>query len=143
MDKYRDEICHFKRALQDVPYCWKKIKHLQQDLEYLEYELTGLARHGTALTPEQERSLLPMPRYSSGRSLVDRIFEVDTVKAEIDFYRKQILKCETIERLSLEEKNLLLELFVFRTNQWSLAAELGISRQALNKRANQLIKKCL
>ena len=140
---YKDEICHFKRALQDASYCCKAIMRLNTDLDYKEHELTGLARHGTDLTPEQEKSSLPMPHYRSSRSLVDRIFEIDALKAEIEYYQKCILKCETIERLEPEDKDLLIKVFIFRVNRWDLAAELGITRQGLDKRLNQLIKRCL
>ncbi len=140
---YKDEICHFKRTLQDASYCCKAIIRLNEDLAYKEHELTGLARHGTDLTPEQEKSPLPMPHYRSSRSLVDRIFELDAIKTEIDYYRLHILECETIERLAQEDKDLLIRIFVFRENRWDIATELGISRQGLDKRVNQLIKKCL
>ncbi len=143
MNYIKDEIFHFKIALQDVRYCWKKIVYLTQDLEYMEYELTGLARHSTPLTPEQEKSPLPMPRYNSGRSWADRIFEIDALKAEIEFYRKKILECETIERLSQDEKDILLDAFVFRVNRWDLAEKLDLCRSGLDKRINSIIKKCL
>lgn len=144
MDKeLRDEVNHFKNALKDVPYFWRKIRNLGLDLDYMEYEMTGLSHYGVTLTKEQERSPLPMPHYTSSRSLVDRIFEVDKIKDEIEFCRKQILQCEAIERLSQEEKKILLDVFVFKVNQWDMAASLGISRQGLNRRINSMIKKCL
>ena len=139
----RDDVWHFRRALQDVSYCCKALIRLNEELEYKEYEMTGLAHHGVDLTPEQEKSPLPMPKYIGGRSLVDRIFETDLLKEEIDFYRRSILQCETIERLSQKEKDILLEAFVFRVSMWDLAEKLGLSRSGLDKRINSIIKKCL
>ncbi len=57
--KRKDDLHHLKNALRDAPYCCKKIIYLNQEIERMEYELTGMARHSIPMTKEQERSALP------------------------------------------------------------------------------------
>ncbi len=140
---HRDEICHFKRALEDVPYYWKKIVRLHEKIDHVRYEMTGLARHGIDLTPEQEKSSLPMPRYSSHRSLGDWIDELEELRQEQEGYRKRILACETIERLPQREKDLLIDAYIFHINRWDLAEKHGLTRQGLNWRLYTILKKCI
>ncbi|MDE5758266.1 MAG: hypothetical protein K2H85_06595 [Allobaculum sp.] len=139
----RDEIYHFRRALEDVPYYWKKIVLLHEKIDSIRYEMTGLARHGITLTPEQEKSSLPMPRYSSHRSLEEWIDELEELRAEQDDYRKRILACETIERLQAREKDLLIDAFIFHVNRWDLAEKHGLTPRGLNKRLHMILKKCI
>lgn len=56
---YSDAI----RELRGARYCNRQLIRINQDLEVLRHQQTGLARSGPDLTPEQARSSLPMPHY--------------------------------------------------------------------------------
>ncbi len=142
-EELKEEINHFKRALEDVPYCCKKIMQLNQLIDYKRHEMTGLARHGVELTPEQELSPLSMPKYKSSKTLVDRIDEVDELEKKIDFYRKKILDCSSIDRLDSPERELLLDACVFQVNRYELMKKHFFSRGGLQKKINSIVKKCL
>ena len=140
----KDEIYHFRRALEDASYYSKKIMGLNQKIDYIKYEMTGLARHSTLMSIEQENSLLPLPRYSgSGRSYEDRLDQIDSINQQIERYRERILECETIERLNQEEKGILLDAFVFHKSRWDLAEKFNLCRSGLQQKINSIIKKCL
>ena len=56
---YEDLISEFKT----VRYCCHRLIEINEELEVLNHQKTGLARSGPDLTPEQIRSPLPMPHY--------------------------------------------------------------------------------
>ncbi len=140
---HKDEICHFRRALEDVPYCWKKIVQLHQKIDYKRHEMSGLARRGVDLTPEQEKSTLAMPRYRKTPTLSEQIDELIELLTEQEEYQKRILACEVIEKLPQREKDLLIEAYVFHTDRWTLAEKTGFTRQGLNKHLHSIIKKII
>ena len=136
----KDEIEHFKRMLRDVPWHSSKIRSLQEDIEYQKYQLTGLASSSIPMTSEQEKSLLPMPHYSGGgKSLTERLYEIDQLKEQQEEHRRRIMECRAVEWLKWEHQLILLRVFILRENQDDLAAELNISRYALKRRIDQLI----
>ncbi len=142
-EELKEEINHFKRALEDVPYCCKKIMQLNQLIDYKRHEMTGLARHGVELTPEQELSPLSMPKYKSNKTLIDRFDEVDELEREMNYYRKKIMDCASVDKLEPHERELLLNIYFFHLNQWDLCAEFDLSRGGLQKRITAIINKCL
>lgn len=140
----KEELAHFKRCLSDASYCCAKIIQLNQQLELAEHEMTGLARHSIPMTKEQENSPLPLPKYQGGgMSIVERIFECDKIKAEIEYYRKRILECRPIDWLADEERDLLVDVFIFRKNRWEIASELELSRKGLDKRVDAILRSFL
>ena len=142
--KKKDDLHHLKNALRDAPYCCKKIIYLNQEIERMEYELTGMARHSIPMTKEQERSALPMPRFhGGGMSLVERIAEIDAVKDERSYYEKRLRECSVIEWLDSEQQELIFKVFFLKMNQWDLSADLGITRRALISRVDTILKSVL
>ena len=139
----KEEIAHFKRVLEDVPFCCKKIIELNQEIDYKRHQMTGLARHGVDLTPEQERSSLSMPRYRSNKTLVDRMDEIDNLQDEIEYYRRYIYECALVDQLEFEERELLLDVYLFNKSRWDLAEKYFYSRRGLQKKIDSIVKKCL
>lgn len=140
----KDDIEHFKRQLRDVPWHSSKIRALNDDIEYAEYELTGLARHSIPMTKEQEKSPLPLPHFSGGgRSFTERLYEVDKLKDERDEHVKRIMECRAIEWLAWEQQEILIRAFILRENLYDLAADLNISYSALRRRIDGLIESIL
>ena len=142
--KRKDDLHHLKNVLRDAPYCCKKIIYLNQEIERMEYELTGMARHSIPMTKEQERSALPMPRFhGGGMTLVERIAEIDAVKDERSYYEKRLRECSVIEWLDPEQQELIFKVFFLKMNQWDLSADLGITRRALISRVDTILKSVL
>lgn len=139
----REEIAHFKRVLEDVPFCCKKIIELNQEIDYKRHQMTGLARYGVDLTPEQERSSLSMPRYKRTKTLEDRIDQIDELEKEIEYYRRYIYECSLVDQLEPEERELLLDVYLFNENRWDLAEKYFYSRRGLQKKIDSIVKKCL
>ena len=137
----KDDIEHFKRLLRDVSWHSGKIRMLNDDIEYAEHELTGLARHSIPMTKEQEKSSLPLPRFSGGgMSLTERIYEVDKLKDERDEHVKRIMECRAIEWLAWEQQEILIRAFILRENLYDLAADLDLSYSNLRRRIDGLIE---
>ena len=140
----KDDIEHFKRMIRDVSWHSAKIRYLQEDIELMEYELTGLARHSVPMTKEQEKSPLPMPDYSGGgKSLTERIFEIDQRKEELEDHRRRILECRSIEWLPWEDQLILIRMLMLRENQIDLALDVGMSRSGLLRFVDRCITRIL
>ena len=136
----KDDVEHFKRMLRDVPWHNSKIRFLQEDIEYREHQLTGLARSSIPMTSEQEKSLLPMPHFSGGgMSLTERIHNIDELKDKRDEHIKRIMECRAIEYLAWEQQEILIRAFILRENLYDLAADLETSYSALRRRIDAII----
>ena len=143
-EERKDDVEHFKRQLRDVPWHSGKIRMLNDDIEYAEHELTGLARHSIPMTKEQEKSSLPLPKYQGGgMSLTERIHNIDELKDERDEHVKRIMECRAIEWLAWEQQQILIRAFILRENIYDLAADLNISYSALRRRIDGLIESIL
>lgn len=137
----KDDVEHFKRMLRDVPWHNSKIRFLQEDIEYREHQLTGLARHSVPMTKEQEKSSLPMPHFSGGgMSLTERIHNIDELKDKRDEHIKRIMECRAIEYLAWEQQEILIRAFILRENLYDLAADLDLSYSNLRRRIDGLIE---
>ena len=139
-EERKDDVEHFKRQLRDVPWHSGKIRMLNDDIEYAEHELTGLARHSVPMTKEQEKSSLPLPKYQGGgMSLTERIHNIDELKDERDEHVKRIMECRAIEWLAWEQQEILIRAFILRENLYDLAADLETSYSALRRRIDAII----
>ena len=139
-EERKDDVEHFKRQLRDVPWHSGKIRMLNDDIEYAEHELTGLARHSIPMTKEQEKSSLPLPKYQGGgMSLTERIHNIDELKGERDEHVKRIMECRAIEWLAWEQQEILIRAFILRENLYDLAADLETSYSALRRRIDAII----
>lgn len=140
-EERKDDVEHFKRQLRDVPWHSGKIRMLNDDIEYAEHELTGLARHSIPMTKEQEKSSLPLPKYQGGgMSLTERIHNIDELKDERDEHVKRIMECRAIEWLAWEQQQILIRAFILRENLYDLAADLDMSYSNLRRRIDGLIE---
>ena len=140
-EERKDDIEHFKRQLRDVRWHSGKIRALNDDIEYAEHELTGLARHSIPMTKEQEKSSLPLPKYQGGgMSLTERIHNIDELKDERDEHVKRIMECRAIEWLAWEQQEILIRAFILRENLYDLAADLDLSYSNLRRRIDGLIE---
>lgn len=130
------------QELKAVRYCNANLIRLNQDIEVLEHQMTGLAHSGPSLSPEQARSPLPMPSYQHdpNRSTVALIEAKDAKVKEAVYYRLRILKCNWIEKLHKEDQNILVELYLLREPYDATAAKYGYSSSGLWKHLHTVLK---
>ncbi len=136
MNDYYDLI----NELKTVRYCVHRLIEINQDLEVLNHQKTGLARSGPNLTPAQLKSNLPMPSYQPTYHSPLGLLEVLSEKeSELKYYEKRIKNLSWIEMLSLEDQNLLFDRFVFREKPEVVAERYGYSRNGLYKHIKSIL----
>lgn len=100
--------------LKSAPYFCRRLIRLNLQMEALEWELTGMARHGVRLTKEQERSALPMPAYQRGGSdsyRYDIYSKMEACRKEMKRCRGRLNDCRAIERLEQDDRELIYDLY--------------------------------
>lgn len=136
-------IDDFKSALRSYRWVERQIVYLFHKIEEKEHELTGLAHHSTPMTPEQERSAKPMPKgIHGGRSLVDRICELDGLKDEMRGLQKVKSSIDAVlDRMEPEDREIVMLYFCDHRQADGLAECYGFSnRSSLRKRMESCIK---
>lgn len=137
---YSDAI----RELRGARYCNRQLIRINQDLEVLRHQQTGLARSGPDLTPEQARSSLPMPHYhgSPDRSPVALIEAITAKEREAQTMRLRILDIRRwLERLKPEDQQAMIEIYLLDQPYEETAARLGYTKKGLWKHLRSEAKK--
>ena len=141
-----EKINHILNELKSADYCCKRIIELNQELEEMNHALLGLSHNVPRLTPEQEKSNLPMPTSSNhgfATSMVARLEEITVVESDIIYYQRRLRECKPIELLSMNDQNILFDLCFFRKNQYDLAEKYGFTRTGLWKHIRSEIGKLM
>lgn len=127
--------------LKTVRYCCHRLIEINQELEVLNHQLTGMARSGLNLTAEQEKSNLPMPSYQHEyRSPLGILETISEKESEFKYYEKRIKNLSWIEILSLTDQNLLFDRYVFRDRPEVVADRYGYSKPGLYKHVKSILK---
>lgn len=130
--------------LRSTRYCCRKLIRLNQDVEVLEHQMTGLARSGVELSPQQVKSPLPLPHYQHNpdASPVALIEAVDAKRREMAVLRHRIMACSWIEDLDEEDKGALIEIYLLGRNYEDTARKYGYSKKGLYKHMHSILEKC-
>ena len=128
--------------LRTIRYCCHRLIEINEELEVLNHQKTGLARPGgPELTPEQIRSKLPMPHYQPQYHSPLGLMEAITAKEqELHYFQKRLLDLRWTELLPLEDQNILWDLYIYYRRTDDVAAEHGYSRWGLYKHLKSIIK---
>lgn len=128
--------------LRSARYCCRKLIRLNQDVEVLEHQMTGLARSGVELSPQQAKSPLPLPHYQHNpdASPVALIEAVDAKRGEMAALRHRILACSWIEDLDEEDKGALILIAFARKTVTEVAEAQHYSRQGLYKHLSAVLR---
>lgn len=127
--------------LKTVRHCCRRLIEINQELEVLNHQLTGMARSGLNLTTEQQKSNLPMPSYQHEyRSPLGILETISEKKSDFKCYEKRIKNLSCIEMLPLEDQNLLFDRYVFRDRPEDVADRYGYSRNGLYKHIKSILK---
>jgi hypothetical protein len=127
---------------KSLDYCCHRIIELNEELEVINHKKLGLSHDSPSLTLEEQRNPLPLPTYQHQYQSPLAIMEtIDTIEAELNYYRRRINECKRIELLDMADQNILFDLYIFRINQWKVAEKYGYSRSGLIKHVrNELFK---
>lgn len=135
------KVTQLLNDLKTSVYCCRRIIELNQELEVMNHQILGLSHNKPTLTKEQEKSHKPMPSFHGGyTSPVAMLEEISLKENEINYYRRRINECKSIELLSMRDQNMLFDLYFFRMNQWDVAEKYGYTRQGLWKHIRKEMK---
>lgn len=130
------------QELRGARYCCRRLIRINQDIIVLEHQMTGLARSGAILTPEQAKSPLPLPHYQHDpdASPVGLIEACEAKRKEASELRARILSCNWIESLAAEDKQALVKIAFLRKTMTEVAEEYGYSRQGMYKHFDAVLR---
>ena len=128
---YRESI----QQLRGTVYYNRRLIRVNQDIEVLRHQMTGLARSGPVLSPQQARSPLPLPHYQHdpNASPVALIEAVEAKEKEARMLAGLIQECGWIENLDQQDKEALIELTLLHEPMVKVAEKYGYSRPGMYK----------
>lgn len=128
---YRESI----QQLRGTVYYNRRLIRVNQDIEVLRHQMTGLARSGPALSPQQARSPLPLPHYQHdpNASPVALIEAVEAKEKEARMLAGLIQECGWIESMDQQDKEALIELTLLHEPMVRVAEKYGYSRPGMYK----------
>ena len=143
MDK--DRVNQILNDLKSARYCCFRIIHLNEELIMIEHKMTGLGHNPVRLTPNQEKSMKPMPVFhgTGFTSIVSMITEKDKIEEEIDYYRRRLNECKPIELLSLKDQNILFDLYFNNINSSEVANKYGYTKSSIYKHIKSELSKII
>lgn len=121
----------------------KEIDAKQLEIEAIEHQLSGLSRSGTPMTPEQERSSLPMPKtvshdHSDQRFLAG-LERKEELEMEIDFLQQSLDMAAKVDRLPMQDQRMIYELYHTGKSAERVAADYGYSTASMYRHIYGLI----
>lgn len=128
---YRESI----QQLRGTVYYNRRLIRVNQDIEVLRHQMTGLARSGPVLSPQQAKSPLPLPHYQHdpNASPVALIEAVEAKEKEARMLAGLIQECEWIENMDQQDKEALIELTLLHEPMVKVAEKYGYSRPGMYK----------
>lgn len=128
---YRESI----QQLRGTVYYCRRLIRVNQDIEVLRHQMTGLARSGPVLSPQQARSPLPLPHYQHdpNASPVALIEAVEAKEKEGRMLAGLIQECGWIERMDQQDREALIELTLLHEPMVKVAEKYGYSRPGMYK----------
>lgn len=135
---YRESI----QQLRGTVYYNRRLIRVNQDIEVLRHQMTGLARSGPVLSPQQARSLLPLPHYrhDPNASPVALIEAVEAKEKEARMLAWLIQECGWIENLDQPDREALMDVYLLQQNYEQTAAKYGYTKKGLWKHLKSRIE---
>lgn len=130
--------------LKSANYCCHRIIELNEELEVLNHKMLGLSHNPIRLTKEQEKSSAPMPTFHGSYTSPLGMMEEETLKVEeINYYRRRLNECRAIELLSLQDQNILFDLYFWNMNAWDVAEKYGYTKRGMYKHIRDGLSKLI
>lgn len=113
----------------------KEIDAKQLEIIEIEHQMSGLAKSGRELSAEQQKSSKPMPHTVSPGDpehrlicLIDRKAELEK---EIDFLTMSIRLAEKIDRLPMEDQQMIFDLYHSNASAEKVASDYGYTKHSM------------
>lgn len=135
---YRESI----QQLRGTVYYNRRLIRVNQDIEVLRHQMTGLARSGPVLSPQQAKSPLPFPHYQHdpNASPVALIEAVEAKEKEARMLAWLIQECGWIENLDQPDREALMDVYLLQQNYEQTAAKYGYTKKGLWKHLKSRIE---
>lgn len=135
---YRESI----QQLRGTVYYNRRLIRVNQDIEVLRHQMTGLARSGPVLSPQQAKSPLPLPHYQHdpNASPVALIEAVEAKEKEARMLAGLIQECGWIENLEEKERRALMDIYLLQQNYEQTAVKYGYTKKGLWKHLRSRIE---
>lgn len=135
---YRESI----QQLRGTVYYNRRLIRVNQDIEVLRHQMTGLARSGPVLSPQQAKSPFPLPHYQRdpNASPVALIEAVEAKEKEARMLAWLIQECGWIENLDQPDREALMDVYLLQQNYEQTAAKYGYTKKGLWKHLKSRIE---
>ena len=135
---YRESI----QQLRGTVYYNRRLIRVNQDIEVLRHQMTGLARSGPVLSPQQAMSPLPLPHYQHdpNASPVALIEAVEAKEKEARMLAGLIQECGWIENMDQQDREALMDIYLLQQNYEQTAAKYGYTKKGLWKHLKSRIE---
>ena len=135
---YRESI----QQLRGTVYYNRRLIRVNQDIEVLRHQMTGLARSGPVLSPQQAKSPLPLPHYQHdpNASPVALIEAIEAKEKEARMLAWLIQECGWIENLDQPDREALMDVYFLQQNYEQTAAKYGYTKKGLWKHLKSRIE---
>lgn len=135
------------RCYQEKYRIQKDIDEAQLEILELDTELSGLAHHGTKMTPEQAACPLPLPHTTSPHTDDQRMLELierkDELEKRIDYLVHSLHMAGKVSLLSTEDQQLMHDLYHSRRNLDAIAFDHGMNPSSVHKHLTRALNKVL
>ena len=129
-------------ALKLVPRWNRELIRINQDIEVLEHQMTGLARSAPELSPEQARSRWPLPTYQHNpdASPIGMIEACEAKRKEAQLRILLIGTCAWVDRLDEEDRQAVMEIYLCKRRYDLTAAKFGYTKKGFYKHIKSQIE---
>lgn len=135
------EFKDLTNELRAVDYCCRRLIDLNMELEELNHKVKGLSHTVIELTPDQEKSPLPLPSYRGGcHSQLAMLEKITHTEQEALYFVRRINECRWMDYLDLTDQNLLMDLFVFKLRHEAVADKYGYTRKGMWKHIRSITR---
>ena len=125
----------------------RSIDRLTLEIDAIEEEMMGLTHSGIELTEEQAKSPLPMPTTTSpshsNSKMLDLIEKKTEKEAQIDALVLALRQADLIKKLSIEDQQLMQDLYHSRQRAQDVADKHGYSIKGMYKHIKMVVKKVI
>lgn len=144
MNNKSDRVTQLINDFKSVNYCCNKIIEINLQLEELNHKILGISHSRQTLSAEQEKSMLPMPKYNRYyTSPLAMLYEIEKLEEEANYYRRRIIECKALELLDIKDQNILFDLYIYRTDPYIVCEKYGYTKRGMYKHIRNEIKKIL
>jgi hypothetical protein len=127
-------IDQIERDLYALSYCTRHIIQLNQIMEMIQYQKKAV--HAVKYDKIKIHS-----NYHFHDVIIDQIEKENAIKQEIQYYIKRINECNFLDKIDTNDRMIILDRYVLKTNIFDICDKYGFSRSGLYKHIHKIFKK--